>query len=116
MIDERFSREAFARLPSDSEEVGRLCRELGAEIASEIHQLVDISFRRVANQLRSLGHDLPEVEPRFDPEYNSWYYVYRRGDSADNERFHLRIHFNTQVCTFYPGSKWFAVDSDAENS
>lgn len=106
MIDERFVPAAFARFPDDGPEVAALCRDLGAEIAAELHQAIDGAFRRVADRLRALGHDLPEQAPGFDPEFNSWHYAYRPGGDAERERFHLRIFLDTQVCVFYPGRNW----------
>lgn len=106
MIDERFVPAAFAGLPEDGPAVKSLCRELGAEVAAELHRAVEGAFRRVADRLRALGHDLPEQAPDFDPEFNSWHYSYRPGGSADRERYHLRLFLDTQVCVFFPGRQW----------
>lgn len=104
MIDERFTPAAFERLLSDRAAVERLCHTLGTEIAAEMHGTVEIAFRRVAERLRRLGHELPERAPEVGAEYNSRGYAYRLWESMERERHKLRIHFDTQVCVFFPGA------------
>ncbi len=93
MIDTRFSKEEFDRFEIGSQESLALHKVLEAEIAADIHDVVERKFRELAQTLSELGHNLTESEIEYDSEFSSWSYEFNDGENKD----YPRIWLSTQV-------------------
>jgi hypothetical protein len=104
MIDERFSAASFNALGRSTPTARLLCKALETEIAAELHAVVHATFRRIADRLRELGHDLKEELPDYSAEYAAWHYTFRDFGAYDEKwtDHRLRIHLHTQVSSGYP--------------
>jgi hypothetical protein len=97
MIDDRFSAESFISFGIDTNESQKLADSLAAEIAKELHEIVNAKVIEIVEKLNSMGHSLqPEYEAKIGD-------ISFRDDFFENEIYQckLRLGIDTVISTGY---------------
>jgi len=92
MIDDRFARSEFEQCESNSSELDALISKLRLEIEAAMRSTLEVSFQAVADQLRSLGHELDSYEVEVDPDGGICLTYRELGLDRSHSDHKLRIH------------------------
>jgi hypothetical protein len=97
MIDERFSAAKFTECGIDSKASEHLAKLLGDELQVEMHEVIQVKFNEIVEQLNKMGHNL---KPEYPPIPGD---ISFRDDWVDKDGYHckLRVGFDTVVSTGY---------------